>query len=47
MTLLGAQIFVGARVAFAVIYLAGVPWLRTGVWIVATSGVLLMLIQLL
>jgi uncharacterized MAPEG superfamily protein len=46
MTLLGAQIFVAARVAFAVIYIAGVPWLRTGAWILATSGLVLMLVQL-
>src|SRR5437773_8025475 len=28
-TLLGAQIFLWARVAYAVVYVAGVPWLRT------------------
>lgn len=47
MTLLGAQIFVAARAAFAVIYIAGIPWVRTGAWIVATSGLVLMLVQLL
>ena len=28
-TLTGAQLFVWARVAYALIYLAGIPWLRT------------------
>ena len=30
-TLLGAQIFFWARLAYAVIYVAGIPWLRTAV----------------
>src|SRR5262245_20826784 len=29
--LLGAQIFFWARLAYAVVYLIGIPWLRTGV----------------
>ena len=31
MTLLGAQLFFWARLAYALIYLAGIPWLRTAV----------------
>ncbi|QMU58283.1 MAG: MAPEG family protein [Boseongicola sp.] len=31
-TLLMAQIFLIARVLYVGIYLAGIPWLRTGVW---------------
>ncbi len=31
-TLLAAQIFLLARAAYVVIYLAGIPWLRTGIW---------------
>jgi len=31
-TLLAAQVFLGARIAFSVIYAIGIPWLRTGVW---------------
>ncbi len=31
-TLLAAQVFLIARAAYLVIYLAGIPWLRTGVW---------------
>ena len=46
-TLLGAQIFVWARVAYAVVYLAGIPWLRTLVWLVSVIGLLLIFSQLL
>jgi uncharacterized MAPEG superfamily protein len=45
-TLLGAQIFVWARVAYAVIYLAGIPWLRTLAWTVSVIGLILIFCQL-
>jgi len=45
-TLLGAQIFVWARLAYALVYLAGIPWLRTGVWTVSVVGLLLIFFQL-
>jgi uncharacterized MAPEG superfamily protein len=38
LTALGAQIFVIARLIYAVIYLAGVPWARTAIWFVAVIG---------
>ena len=47
MTLLGAQIFVWARVAYAAIYLAGIPWLRTGVWFVSVIGMVLIFLQVI
>lgn len=47
MTALGAQIFLGARIAYAAVYLAGIPYLRTLVWIVALSGMSLILLQLI
>ena len=47
MTLLGAQIFVYARLAYALIYLAGVPWLRTGAWAVSVVGLAMILMQLI
>ena len=47
MTALGAQLFFWARLAYAVIYLAGVPWLRTGVWAVSVIGLILIFLQLL
>jgi len=46
-TLLGAQIFLWARVAYAVVYLAGVPWLRTGVWAVSLVGLAMIFVQLI
>ena len=46
MTLLGAQIFFWARVAYAGVYIAGIPWLRTGVWFVSVIGMILIFAQL-
>ena len=45
-TLLGAQLFVWARLAYALVYLAGIPWLRTGVWVVSIVGLALIFFQL-
>jgi uncharacterized MAPEG superfamily protein len=45
-TLLGAQLFFWARVAYAVVYLIGIPWLRTGVWAVSVIGLALIFLQL-
>jgi uncharacterized MAPEG superfamily protein len=47
MTALGAQIFLWARLAYAAIYLAGVPWLRTGAWAVAFAGLVLIFLQVI
>src|SRR5205823_11148051 len=44
-TLLGAQIFFWARLAYAVVYLTGIPWLRTGVWFVSVIGLALIFLQ--
>ena len=46
-TLLGAQIFVYARLAYALVYVAGVPWLRTGVWAVSVVGLAMIFVQLI
>ncbi len=35
---LGAQIFFGGRVAHALLFVAGVSWLRTGAWVVSIAG---------
>ena len=43
MTVLGAQLFFWARLAYAVVYLAGIAWLRTAVWAVSMVGVVLLL----
>ena len=45
-TLLGAEIFLWARLAYAVIYLAGVPWLRTAAWGVSVVGLIMIFLQL-
>ena len=45
-TLLGAQIFLWARVGYAIVYIAGVPWLRTGVWFVSAIGLVMIFLQL-
>ena len=46
MTLLGAQIFFWARLVYAFVYLAGTPWLRTGVWFVSVIGLALIFFAL-
>jgi uncharacterized MAPEG superfamily protein len=45
-TVLGAQIFFWARLAYAGVYLAGIPWLRTLVWTVSVVGLILIFFQL-
>ncbi len=45
-TALGANLFFWGRVAYAVVYLVGVPWLRTAIWAVSVAGLLLVLSQL-
>ena len=47
MTLLGAQLFFWGRLAYAAVYVAGVPWLRTGVWFVSVAGMGLIFLQLI
>jgi uncharacterized MAPEG superfamily protein len=37
-TALGALIFFWARLVYAVVYLLGIPWLRTVVWFVSVIG---------
>ena len=46
MTLLGAQLFFWGRVAYALIYLAGIQWLRTLSWVVSVVGLVLIFLQL-
>ena len=45
MTLLGAQIFLYARIAYAVVYIAGLPWVRTAVWGVSVVGLAMIFVQ--
>ncbi len=46
MTGLGAQLFFWARVIYAVIYVIGLPWLRTGVWVISVVGLIVIFVQL-
>lgn len=46
-TVLGAQLFFWGRVAHAVIYLIGIPWLRTLAWAVSVIGLVLIFVQLI
>jgi uncharacterized MAPEG superfamily protein len=45
-TLLGAQLFFWARLVYAFVYIAGIPWLRTAVWTVSVIGLILIFVQL-
>ncbi|HWA62541.1 MAG TPA: MAPEG family protein [Caulobacteraceae bacterium] len=42
-TVLGAQLFFWSRLAHAVLYLAGVPWVRPLAWAVGLVGTLMVL----
>ena len=46
MTLLGAQIFFWARLAYAVIFVAGIIWVRTLAWLISVVGLILIFAQL-
>jgi uncharacterized MAPEG superfamily protein len=47
MAITGAWVFLAARVAYLLVYVAGVPVLRTLVWAGGWAGLVLMLIPLL
>ncbi len=47
MTVLGAQLFFWGRVAHAVIYVLGVPWLRTLAFLASVAGLVLIFTQIL
>ena len=47
MTVLGAQLFFWARVAYVPIYIIGLPWARTGAWAVSLLGLVLIFLQLI
>jgi uncharacterized MAPEG superfamily protein len=47
MTAMGALIFFWARLAYAVIYLIGIPWLRTLAWAVSVIGMVIIALQLI
>ena len=43
-TLFGGWLWLAGRVVYLPVYAAGVPWVRTIVWIVATLGIVVMLV---
>lgn len=43
---LGTQLFFWARLAYAAIYIIGIPWVRTIVWTIAVIGMALILFQI-
>lgn len=47
MTAMGALIFFWARLIYAVIYLLGIPWLRTLSWVVSVIGMVMIAVQLI
>ena len=46
-TALGAMLFFWGRVAYAIIYVVGLPWLRTAAWAVSIAGIVIIFIELL
>lgn len=47
MTVMGAQVFLWARIAYALIYLIGIPWLRTLAWAISIVGLIMIFLQLI
>ena len=47
MTAMGALIFFWARLIYAVIYLLGIPWLRTLAWVVSVIGMVMIAWQMI
>ncbi len=47
MTAMGALVFFWARLVYAVIYLLGLPWLRTAAWAVSVVGMIMIALQLI
>jgi uncharacterized MAPEG superfamily protein len=47
MTVLGAQLFFYARIAYSIVYIAGIPWLRTAVWAASMIGIGMVMLALM
>jgi len=46
-TVLAAQLYLAARVVYLPLYAAGVPWVRSLVWLVSLAGIVMLLLALL
>ena len=47
MTGLGSQLFFWGRLAYAIIYVAGIAWARTTVWVISTVGLVMIFVRLI
>jgi uncharacterized MAPEG superfamily protein len=45
-TALGAELFFWARVAYAIVFVIGIPWVRTALWGVSIMGLILIFLRL-
>jgi len=45
-TLLGCKLFFWGRLAHWIIYVIGIPWLRTIAWVVSVIGLIIIFVQL-
>jgi uncharacterized MAPEG superfamily protein len=45
-TALGAMIFFWARLVYAVVYVIGIPYLRTLIWLISAIGMVMIAVQL-
>jgi uncharacterized MAPEG superfamily protein len=46
-TALGAQLFFWGRLVHAVVYIAGLPWIRTAAWAVSVVGMAIIFVALI
>jgi uncharacterized MAPEG superfamily protein len=46
LTVLGAQLYFWARLLYVPVYAAGIPYLRTLIWVVSIAGIVLLLVAL-
>ena len=46
-SLFGEQLFFWARLLHAIVYVIGIPWVRTLLWVISLIGMLLIFLQLL
>jgi uncharacterized MAPEG superfamily protein len=45
-SVLGEQLFFWARLVYAIVYIVGVPWVRTLLWAISVVGMILIFAQL-
>ena len=45
-TAVGCAIFFWARIAYTAVYIAGIPWVRSAVWMIGSAGLIVIFTQL-